>query len=53
MARQEIAIYSQNVVRCLKFLMRHPSFQHNQIYELFRIFNKNEQQVCNELHTDE
>ena len=26
MARQEIAIYSQNVMGCLEFLMRHPDF---------------------------
>ena len=28
-AGQEIAIQSQNVLSCIKFLMGHPGFQHN------------------------
>ena len=43
MARQEIAIHLQNVMGCLKFLMAHLDFWHNQTYEPSRIYNKNEQ----------
>ncbi len=53
MARQEIAINSQNVVDCLEFLMGHPGFWHNQIYEPSCIYNENERQVYNEIHTGE
>ncbi len=52
-ARQEIAIHSRNVVGCLKFLMGHPGFWHNQIYEPSRIYNENERRVYNEIHTGE
>ena len=51
MARQEIAIYLQNVVRCLEFLMRHRRFWHNQIFEPSRVYNENEEQIYNEMHT--
>ncbi len=37
MAKQEVVIYSQNIVSCFKFLMEHPGFGHNQIYESSRI----------------
>ena len=45
MAGQEIAIHLQNIMDYLEFLMAYPSFWHNQIYELFCIYNKNEEQV--------
>ena len=51
MARREIAIHSQNVVRYLKFLMRHPGFWHNKTFEPSCIYNENEEQVNNEMHT--
>ena len=51
MAKREIAIHSQNVVGCLKFLMRYPGFRHNQIFELSRVYNENEERVYNEMHT--
>ena len=41
MARQEIAIHLQNVVRCLEFLMKHLGFWHNQTFELSCIYNEN------------
>ncbi len=50
-ARQEIAIHSQNIVGCLKFFMEHPGFLHNQIYELSCIYNKNDLQIYNKMHT--
>ena len=53
MAEQKIVIYLQNVMSCLKFLMIHPSFCHNQKYKLFSIYNKNEQQVYNKMYTSE
>ncbi len=53
MARREISIHSQNVIRCLEFLMGHPGFWHNQTYEPSRVFNENEYQVYNEMHTNE
>ena len=52
-AGQEIAIYSKNVMGCLKFLMVHPNFWHNQTYEPSYIYNENEQQVYNEIYTGE
>ena len=48
---QEITIQSQNVLSCIKFLMGHPSFQHNQTYEPCRVYNQNEDRVYNEMHT--
>ena len=48
---QEIAIQSWNVLSCIEFLMGHPSFQHNQTYELCRIYNQNKDRVYNEMHT--
>ncbi len=53
MTRQEIAIHSQNVVGCLEFFMGYPGFQHNQTYELSCIYNENDQQVNNKMHTGE
>ncbi len=53
MADQEIAIHLRIIVGCLKFFMRYLSFWHNQIYKPSRIYNENEQQVYNEMHTDE
>ncbi len=53
MARQEIAIQLQNMVDCLEFLMGDPDFWHKQIYERSRIYNENERQVYNEMHTSE
>ena len=51
MAVQEISIHLQNVIRCLEFLMDHLGFWHNQTYESSGVFNKNEYQVYNEMHT--
>ena len=51
MAGQEIAIYLQNMMGCLEFLMAHPGFLHNQTYEPSCIYNENEQQVYNKMHT--
>ena len=51
MARQEIAIHSQNVMGCLKFLMKHPGFWHNQTFEPSCIYNENEERVYNKMHT--
>lgn len=48
MARQEILIYLQNMIKCLEFLMGPPGFQHNQIYKYSHIYNENEYQVHNE-----
>ena len=52
MPRQKISIYLHNVVGCLKFLMDHSRFWHNQIYKSFFVFNKNENIVYNKMHTD-
>ena len=51
MARQEIAIYLQNVVGCFEFLLRHSSFRYNQRFEPSGIYNKNEDQMYNEIYT--
>ena len=53
MAGREISIHSQNVIRCLKFLMGHLGFWHNQTYEPFCVYNENEHQAYNEIHTGE
>ena len=53
MARREIAIHLRNVVGCLKSLMRHPGFWHNQTFKPSCVYNKNEEQVYNEMHTGE
>ena len=50
-AGQEIAIQSQNVLSCIEFLMGHPGFQHNQIYEPCCIYNQNGDRVYNKMHT--
>ena len=50
-AGQEIAIQSQNVLSCIKFLMGHPGFQHNLIYEPCCVYNQNKDQVYNEMYT--
>ena len=51
MAKQEIAIYLPNVIWCLEFLIRHPDFWYNQTFEPSCIYNENEKQVYNEIHT--
>ena len=48
-----LQIHLRNMVGCLEFLMRHPGFQHNQTFELFRVYNENEERVYNEMHTGE
>ena len=53
MTGQEIAIYLQNVIGYLEFLMAYADFWHNQTYEPSCIYNKNEQRVYNEMHTSE
>ena len=40
-AERENLIHLQKMIECLKFLMGHPGFQHNQIYELCWVFNEN------------
>lgn len=50
-AKQEIAIQSQNVINCVEFLMGHPDFQYNQIYEPCLIYNQNKHLIYNEMHT--
>ncbi len=50
-ARQEIAIQSRNVINCVEFLIGHPGFQYNQIYEPSHIYNQNKHRVYNEMHT--
>ena len=50
-ARQEIAIQSQNGLSCIKFLMGYLDFQYNQTYEPYRVYNQNEDRVYNEMHT--
>ena len=52
-ARWDILIYLQNVIGCLKFLIDHPGFWHNQNYEPSYIFNENKYQVYNKIHTGE
>ena len=51
MTEQKIAIYLQNVMEYLKFLIKYPGFLHNQRYELSHIYNKNEDRVYNKMHT--
>ena len=51
MPRREIAIHLQNMVTCLKFLMKYPGFWHNQTFESSCVYNENEEQVYNEMHT--
>ena len=50
-AGQKIVIQLQNVLSCVKFLMGYLSFQHNQTYEPCCIYNQNEDQVYNKMHT--
>ena len=38
-------------MECLKFLIRHPGFWHNQTFEPSRVYNENEEQIYNEMHT--
>ncbi len=47
---QEIAIQSRNVINCVEFLMGHPGFQYNQIYEPCHVYNQNEHRVHNEMY---
>ena len=49
--RQKIAIQSQNVLSCIKFLIEHPGFQHNQTYEPCHVYNQNGNRVYNKMHT--
>ena len=50
MARQEIVIQLQNVVRNLEFLIRHPGFWQNQTFEPSCVYNENEKPVYNEMY---
>lgn len=49
--RREIRIFSQNMIQFLKFFIKHPSFGYNQIYKFSCVYNANENQVYNEIHT--
>lgn len=51
MDEHEIAIHLQNVIGYLEFLIRHLGFWHNQIYKFSLIYNKNEDQIYNKMHT--
>ena len=51
MAGREISIHLQNMIGYLKFLIGHPGFRYKQTYEISRIFNKNEHQIYNKMHT--
>ena len=50
MARQEISIYSQNVIGCLEFLMDYARFWYNKTHKPSCVFNKKEHQVYNKMH---
>lgn len=50
MARQDIAIYLQNVVGCFEFSRRHPCFWYNQTFESSCIYIENEKQVYNKMN---
>ncbi len=39
------------MINYVEFLMSHPSYQYNQIYELRHLYNENKHQVHNEMHT--
>lgn len=52
MLRQKDAISLQNMLGYLKFLMRYPGFQQNQIFEPSSVYNKNDELVYNEKHTN-
>ena len=41
-ARQKVLLHSQNIINYPEFLIGHPSFWHNEIYEPSYFFNKNE-----------
>lgn len=49
-AGQEIPIQSQNIVSYIKFLIRHPGFQHYQNYEPYHVYNQIKDQVYNEMY---
>lgn len=51
MLGQEISIYLQNMMGYFKFLMGHPRFWYNQIYEPSHIFNESENRVYNKMYT--
>ncbi len=53
MAEQEISIHLQNLIGCLKLLMDLPDFWNNLSYKLFRVYNENEHQIYNKMHTGE
>lgn len=40
------------MVSSVKFLMVYPNIQYNQIYKLYYIYNQNDNQVYNEIYTD-
>ena len=40
-SEKEIVIQSQNIVSCVYFLKGHPSFQYNQTYKPYHIYNQN------------
>ena len=49
--RQSLMIQLQNVIDCLRFLMRYTDFWENQTYQLSHIYNQKEDQVYNEMYT--
>lgn len=53
MAGQQIATHLRNLIGCLEFFIGHPGFWHNHTYESSCIYNKNDQQVYNKMHTNE
>ena len=50
MARREIVIYLQNMMRYLKILIKYLGFWHNQIFEPSYVYNENKEQIYNEIH---
>lgn len=40
-ARQKIAIQLQNILNCIKFLIKYLDFQHNQTYKPCHVYNQN------------
>lgn len=47
---EEILIHLQNIVGCLKILIKYLGFGYNQIYEPSCIFYKNKTWVYNKMH---
>lgn len=52
MVGQNSIIQSRNMIDCLGFFMRHPRFLQNPIYQPLYIYNQNEDQVYNEIYTE-